>query len=402
MTESHSARRAVFDHKAPVFSKDCTVLLSVKNKQDVTALRVIKAVRDVCGDDAILTCIPRTGDDYEVTLVDSDCALRLVESNLVFDDVPVFVRHISSKIKVVSFMHLSGLISDGEIERKLKQWRLELLGPIKRRRYEHDGIFDGTRFVKVRFPPDVSSLPYSVGFQCESGVEYFSIRHDHQEKVCFHCLSHDHLLAGCPSRVCRRCKRPGHIQRYCTVTLCSTCKCPLSECSCQPPPLWNLGATDVPTAIDGNILISDVEASSVSGAAETIFTINEADNDKSLDDEHNLAVIKPSENDPKENNGDGHDQVSMDDDLFDDDVGINPTGEYAHQPLEVPVKCDRPDETVVSSFPGFNRFCLPSENLSKRVKRRPKIVVKPKVDFARGIVKTRLPIRPKNSKNVKK
>ncbi|KAK6171628.1 hypothetical protein SNE40_019777 [Patella caerulea] len=130
MTESHSARRGESFHKTPVFSKDCTVLISVKSKQDVTARRIIKAVRDVCGEDAILTCIPRNGDSYEVTLIDSDCATRLVESNLLFDDDPAFVRHISAKIKVVSFMHLSGLISDEEIERKLKQWRLEVLGPI--------------------------------------------------------------------------------------------------------------------------------------------------------------------------------------------------------------------------------------------------------------------------------
>ncbi|ESO93190.1 hypothetical protein LOTGIDRAFT_66497, partial [Lottia gigantea] len=206
-----------------IFSKDATVLISVSNMKVMTASKVIAAVQGALGEDSILSCVPKNGDVYEVSLIDIESARAIVDKELKIDNQPIFVRHLSSKVKVVSFMHLSGLITDEQIESKLKLWRVELLGPIKRRRYENTDVFDGTRFMRVRFPPDVSSLPYSVGFQIESGVEYYSVRHDHQEKVCFSCLSPGHLNSACPDRICRSCNKRGHIQRNCPDTIKEDC-----------------------------------------------------------------------------------------------------------------------------------------------------------------------------------
>ncbi|ESO84798.1 hypothetical protein LOTGIDRAFT_73997, partial [Lottia gigantea] len=215
-----------------IFLKESTVFISVKNRIETPASHVIEAVREVCGDDAILSCIPKNDDTYEVSLTDIESAKKLVNDDFFIADEPVSVQHVSSKIKVVSFMHLSGLISDEEIEAKLKLWRVELIGPIKRRRYVNDGVYDGTRFMRVKFPSDVSSLPYSVGFQTESGVDYYNVRHDHQEKVCYYCLSPGHIAVKCPERVCRRCQKNGQIQRYCPVLSCDSCTNSFPNCEC--------------------------------------------------------------------------------------------------------------------------------------------------------------------------
>ncbi|ESO86734.1 hypothetical protein LOTGIDRAFT_175992 [Lottia gigantea] len=138
-------RKIVRKFGRPIFSKDATVLISVSNMKVMTASKVIAAVQGALGEDSILSCVPKNGDVYEVSLIDIESARAIVDKELKIDNQPIFVRHLSSKVKVVSFMHLSGLITDEQIESKLKLWRVELLGPIKRRRYENTDVFDGTR-----------------------------------------------------------------------------------------------------------------------------------------------------------------------------------------------------------------------------------------------------------------
>ena len=50
----------------PIFAKESTVVISVKNKKEVTAGKVIKLIKEELGEDSILSCIPKNGDDYEV------------------------------------------------------------------------------------------------------------------------------------------------------------------------------------------------------------------------------------------------------------------------------------------------------------------------------------------------
>ncbi|KAK6171625.1 hypothetical protein SNE40_019774 [Patella caerulea] len=241
----------------PIFRKEATVILSVKSKIESPAAHVIQAIRAVCGDDSILSCVPKSGVNYEISLIDEKCANLLLESDFTVDDEPVLVKSVSSRVRVVSFMHLSSLISDDEIEKKLCNWGVELVGPIMRRRYEREDVYDGTRYMKVRFPVGVSSLPYSVGFVTDAGLEYYKVRHDHQETVCFHCLSPEHLLANCPRRICRYCKCSGHIKRYCPKLTGS----PSVEIEAiDGNGIWKAGATDVPnnpTTSEGNVLLSD-------------------------------------------------------------------------------------------------------------------------------------------------
>ena len=72
--------------------------------------------------------------------------------------------------------------------------KIELVTPIYRRRYKGTNIADGTRYVRVKFPPEIKSLPYSMKFKTVEGVEYFRVLHDNQIKVCYNCMSANHVI----------------------------------------------------------------------------------------------------------------------------------------------------------------------------------------------------------------
>ncbi len=56
---------------------------------------------------------------------------------------------------------------------------------IKRRVYPGTNIANGTRYVKVKFPKEITSLPYRAQFETAEAAQYFSVIHDGQEKLVF-------------------------------------------------------------------------------------------------------------------------------------------------------------------------------------------------------------------------
>ena len=46
----------------------------------------------------------------------------------------------------------------------------------------------------MKFPPEIKSLPYSMKFKTVEGVEYFRVLHDNQIKVCYNCMSANHVI----------------------------------------------------------------------------------------------------------------------------------------------------------------------------------------------------------------
>ncbi len=69
---------------------------------------------------------------------------------------------------------------------------------IKRRVYPGTNIADGTRYVKVKFPKEVKSLPYRAQFETAEGAQYFRVIHDRQEKLCCMCMQPGHIFRDCP------------------------------------------------------------------------------------------------------------------------------------------------------------------------------------------------------------
>ncbi|ESO98703.1 hypothetical protein LOTGIDRAFT_158652 [Lottia gigantea] len=201
--------------------KNNTVKVFVHDTRKYRAKEIIDLVEEKLGEDSVLACVPCNG-SYDVTLVHKDVAYKLVEDGLMADcKEGMHCKFVDSRIKVVSFMHIPVYIKDEDILKKLKSWGVKVAGPLIRKTVDFKGKkkYDGTRYLKVEFPPNVASLPYATNFE---GLSY-SIRHNEQEKVCFNCLQPGHILSQCPDIKCFRCEEPGHGKKSCTAVLCPRC-----------------------------------------------------------------------------------------------------------------------------------------------------------------------------------
>lgn len=129
-------------------------------------------------------------------------------------------------------MHLLVFLEDEDILEKLEGWGVCPISKIKRRLYPCTNVEDGTRFVKVRFPREVVSLPYSTKLETEEGPQYFQVMHSHQVKTCRLCMSPDHVVKDCPEFKCFKCEERGHFARDCNAVVCPECNVVLNKCEC--------------------------------------------------------------------------------------------------------------------------------------------------------------------------
>lgn len=90
-------------------------------------------------------------------------------------------------------------IKDEEIIQKLVDWGVNPILSLRRRFYQGTTVADGKRFLRVRFPQDIVTLPYNVRFDTEEGLKYFRVIHDDQLKTCRLCASTEHEKKRLPS-----------------------------------------------------------------------------------------------------------------------------------------------------------------------------------------------------------
>lgn len=213
--------------------KECTVVIDVEDNKRFSPMSIIESVEIVCGDGNVLAVVPRSGNLYEITVVDNDAVRALTSEPLDIGRKRVECKPVVSQEKVVSFLHLPAFITDEVITDKLENLGIELKSSIKRRVYEGTTVADGTRYVVAKFPPNLSSLPYTMKFEIdENRSEYIRVKHDNQAKVCTKCFSDEHLYASCPLNQCFRCKEYGHLLRHCENDPCVTCNEYPARCLC--------------------------------------------------------------------------------------------------------------------------------------------------------------------------
>lgn len=79
--------------------------------------------------------------------------------------------------------------------------KVVILSPIKRRFYPKTNIADGTRYVRVKLPPKVSSFPYTIKFRKEYCKSFIM-----GKWKCFSVLLRWSFILAYPKFVCFRCK----------------------------------------------------------------------------------------------------------------------------------------------------------------------------------------------------
>lgn len=213
------------------YLKEATVIVNVEKVNQVRAMDIIDAVTEVCGQGKILALRPRQGKEYELTMEKEESCEKLMDG-LTIRGESCEVKRLQNKDHVVSFMHLPVYLDDNEILIKLEGWRVTPISQIKRRYYPGTNIEDGTRFLRVRFPKEVTSLPYSTKLETADGVQYFRVLHSHQVKTCRLCMSPEHLLKDCPDFKCYKCEERGHFARECNAVRCPECREILNKCEC--------------------------------------------------------------------------------------------------------------------------------------------------------------------------
>ena len=217
--------------KQRIYSKEATAIIDISKVLNGGAQDIIRAIKEKVSVEKILAVRPKTNKQYEVTFETEEACDGLLNGLQIKGQI-CDVKKLQDREYVVSFMHLPVYLDDDDITSKLEGWGVTPITEKMRRFYPGMEIEDGTRFVKVKFPKEVASLPYSTRFETTEGSQYFRIIHSRQVKTCRLCLSPEHIIKDCPEFRCFKCNDQGHFSRDCTAIECPDCGKPLNICEC--------------------------------------------------------------------------------------------------------------------------------------------------------------------------
>ena len=214
------------------YKKEATLTMTVKDIENITILMIIKAVEEKVGMGKLIGLRRKNNYDFEMTMEsEMDCDLLL--NGIMINGQECEIRKLCATERMVSFLSLPSYIEDEEISQKLINWGVTPILPLRRRYHPGTTVADGTRFLRVKFPQEVTSLPYNTSFMTEEGVQYFRVIHDNQVKTCRICASPEHEKKDCPQFICRNCLEQGHYARDCKVPRCQGCHKTMLRCRCE-------------------------------------------------------------------------------------------------------------------------------------------------------------------------
>ncbi|XP_062846136.1 uncharacterized protein LOC134304832 [Trichomycterus rosablanca] len=213
------------------YKKEATIIVDVSNLQEVTATEIIKAINEEIGFGKLLAVRYRQNKEFEATLQTEEDCLKLLDGLMIKGRL-CDIRRLCCSEMTVSFLNLPAYLEDKIILDKLLAWGVTPSLPIRRRFYPGTTIADGTRFLKVKFPKEITSLPYSTKIETAEGLQYFRVIHDGQIRLCRLCAGTGHLIKDCPNLVCRECMEQGHFAKYCKAIKCPDCNHALISCTC--------------------------------------------------------------------------------------------------------------------------------------------------------------------------
>ncbi len=225
-------REDLNSNKDRVFERKLTVGVEIVGEDNITMMDLLRGVKEVCGN--VIGCRFKAKKKYEITMSSIKGKERLMDGFKIKNS-RILAKELANDELVVSFLNLPTYIEDELIEKKLLEWGVNVVSPIKRKMWPGTEIADGTRFVKVKFNEYVQSLPYSTKFETLEGAEYFRVIHDRQVRVCRLCIQPGHILRECPEFKCHKCGEQGHYARECpnSADICQQCKEKKDLCFCN-------------------------------------------------------------------------------------------------------------------------------------------------------------------------
>lgn len=217
-----------------VFKKECTLTIDNIPNGQFSAGKVIEAAERICGMNTVMAVVPSDNRlFYEITTDSEENAMKLT-NGIEIEDRKFNCALQFNKVKVVSFMHLPAYVDDADIIKTLTDRGCELKSDLFRHVHPRTQVADGTRYVHVKFPPGLGSLPWSMRFVTGAGTKYFRVKHNDQRSLCNKCGSPFHKYRQCPQLICEGCDKQGHKVRECTAPKCDRCHKLPHRCFCQP------------------------------------------------------------------------------------------------------------------------------------------------------------------------
>lgn len=215
------------------YRKECTLRIDNIPHWQFSASKVIEALEKISGDNSILAVVPSENKlSYEITTDNEDNAMKLTNGFEIGENKFNCIFQFNDVV-VVSFMHLPAYIEDEEIIQTLTDKGCEIKSDVFRHVHARTQVADGTRYVHVKFPPGMVSLPWSMKFETGLGPRYFRVVHNNQRTLCNKCGSPLHKYRQCPQLICDGCDEQGHKIKECTANKCEQChKLPM-QCFCK-------------------------------------------------------------------------------------------------------------------------------------------------------------------------
>ena len=215
------------------FHKDHT--LQVKfDDLNISMEEVIDAIVEVIGDVNMAVVPNLIKKVVEISVETEEHARILTEEGIVIKGVSYDIESRYSPHTVVSIFNLPAHLEDQKVLDKLISLGVKPVGTVVRHFYKkYPKVEDGTRHVKCEFPPSIKSLPWAMNFITPEGPQSCKVLHNNQTRVCFKCLSPDHLKKECPLIKCRICKKSGHMAFLCKEKICDKCDRISTECNCE-------------------------------------------------------------------------------------------------------------------------------------------------------------------------
>ncbi|CAC5395157.1 unnamed protein product [Mytilus coruscus] len=200
------------------YSKEQTVRVNVGSTKLISPEPVIDEIEKKCGVGSVLACVPKNDTGYEVVMRERRNVGEISGDSISIQGKSCSVNELISVFRIVSIFSMSMYVTDEEIIDRFDRMGVEIVTDIRKRKMStRSNVYDDTRVFKVKLPPTLASIPYSMKFTVSGkDTAYYRVIHNDQVKVCSGCYSAEHLYRDCPEFKCFKCGQQGHISKNCS------------------------------------------------------------------------------------------------------------------------------------------------------------------------------------------